>query len=246
MLRPFWNKIFKLNGYLGLGLVLLFGIPRFIIVLEANITRNYRPLSIVFICMCIVPFLLLSREGRYKIGLKKPGNYLWILYSFLIGVGTCAIMYAVAELLFGHSLSNWFLYISRSYAISGITLNDSQKLVYFIIYAISSMTFSPIGEELFYRGIVHACFAANRSERKASVLDSLAFGLTHLAHFGIVYSAGAWSFLFIPAVIWVTGMFLASRLFFLCKQKTQSILGAIICHAGFNITMIYFIFYHIL
>ena len=108
------------------------------------------------------------------------------------------------------------------------------------------MTFSPIGEELFYRGVVHACFATNNGEQKASIYDSLAFGLTHLAHFGIVYIAGAWSFLFIPALLWVIGMFFASRLFFVCKQKTQSILGAMICHAGFNITMIYFIFYHIL
>jgi membrane protease YdiL (CAAX protease family) len=152
----------------------------------------------------------------------------------------------VAELLFGNSFSNWFVYISKSYDTGAIIFNNSQRLTYFIIYAITSMTFSPIGEELFYRGVVHACFATHNCEHKASVYDSLAFGLTHLAHFGIVYIAGVWDFLFIPALLWVTGMFIASRLFFFCKQKTQSLLGAMICHAGFNMAMIYFIFYHIL
>jgi hypothetical protein len=108
------------------------------------------------------------------------------------------------------------------------------------------MTFSPIGEELFYRGVVHASFALEKSENTASIWDSIAFSLTHLAHFGIVFIDGKWKFIFIPALLWVTGMFFASRLFYLCKQKTKSLLGAVVCHAGFNVTMIYFIFYHIL
>jgi hypothetical protein len=108
------------------------------------------------------------------------------------------------------------------------------------------MTFSPIGEELFYRGIVHGSFAKELGERKASIIDSLAFALTHLAHFGIIYLSGNWHFLFLPAIMWVIFMFMASRIFFICKQKTGSIYGAIISHAAFNLTMMYFIFYHIL
>ena len=84
------------------------------------------------------------------------------------------------------------------------------------------------------------------AEQKASILDSLAFALTHLAHFGIVFVAGHWSFLFLPAAIWVMLMFLASRLFFICKVKSGSILGAILCHAGFNLAMTYYIIYFIL
>lgn len=246
MLRSFWNRYFKLDTYFGIALVLLFGIPRFIIVLNANMTRNYRPVSIIFLCMCIAPFILLTKEGRIKIGLKRPENRMWLIYSLLIGVFVSILMFAVAEILFGSSLSNWFVYISRSYATAAFHLNDRDRLTYFIIYAITSMTFSPIGEELFYRGIVHASFASDRSENKASVWDSAAFSLTHLAHFGFVFIDGKWGFLLIPALLWVIGMFFASRLFFLCKQKTKSILGAIFCHAGFNVTMIYLIFYHIL
>jgi membrane protease YdiL (CAAX protease family) len=108
------------------------------------------------------------------------------------------------------------------------------------------MVFSPIGEELFYRGIVHGSFVPKTGEHMASIIDSLAFALTHLAHFGIVYIMGNWSFLFVPSLLWVFFMFLTSRLFFLCKVKTGSILGAIASHAGFNLAMMYFILYHIL
>jgi hypothetical protein len=196
--------------------------------------------------MCIVPYLLLTKEGKRKIGLVKPGNNMWLIYSLLIGVSASACMFSIAEILFGNSLGNWFVYISRSYTTASYHLIDADRLTYFIIYAITSMTFSPIGEELFYRGIVHASFASDMNENTASVWDSVAFSLTHLAHFGIVFIGGKWKFILFPALLWIAGMFFSSRLFFLCKQKTRSIAGAIICHAGFNISMIYFIFYHIL
>jgi hypothetical protein len=196
--------------------------------------------------MCLVPFILLTKEGRRKIGIKRPENTVWLVYSLLIGVSVSILMFVIAEILYANSLNNWFVYISRSYAMASFHLNDRDRLDYFIIYAVTSMTFSPIGEELFYRGIVHASFATDKSENLASVWDSMAFSLTHLAHFGIIFIDGRWNFVLIPALLWVIGMFFASRLFFLCKQKTKSILGAIICHAGFNVTMIYFIFYHIM
>jgi membrane protease YdiL (CAAX protease family) len=93
---------------------------------------------------------------------------------------------------------------------------------------------------------VHGALAGSYQEKTASTLDSVAFALTHLAHFGIVYIAGRWHFLFLPAILWVCLMFLASKVFFFGKKKTGSIWGAVACHAGFNLAMMYFIFYWIL
>jgi membrane protease YdiL (CAAX protease family) len=245
MLRPIWQNIFKFNWVFGLVLVLILGIPRFIIVLHSNITGNYSRIAIIFLCMWLSPFLFLTKKGRRDIGIKKPANYFWLFYSFILGITICIIIYAIGVLLYKNSVSHWFVYISRSYSASGIALSTSQKFTYFLIYSLTGITFSPIGEELFYRGIVHASFAVDFGENKASILDSLAFALTHLAHFGIVYIAGGWQFLLIPALIWVTSMFITSRIFFFCKEKTGSILGAIVSHAAFNLTMMYLIFYQI-
>jgi len=116
-------------------------------------------------------------------------------------------------------------------------------MVYFLIYLFIIMTFSPIGEELFYRGVVHQAFREQLGEKRAAVIDSAAFALTHLAHFGIIYVAGAWKFLPLPALLWVTAMFFTCMVFNRVRQKSGTILGAILTHAGFNFAMGFLMFY---
>ena len=128
-------------------------------------------------------------------------------------------MYFIGDLLFGDEFRNWFVYISRTYDAPGLDL-ENNRFVTFIIFAIVSMTFSPIGEEFLYRGLIHRAFVPRFGENKASIIDSLSFALTHLAHFGIVYVAGAWHLYPIGALLWVILMFLVSRVFFIVKQRT--------------------------
>ena len=243
-LRPLWSRLFRFNWMFGLILILSICVPRFVLVLNANQTANYGAIGLIMLASAILPFLFLSRHGRRKIGIRKPTNYRWIGYSLVIGVLLSAALFALGYALYGDTFNNWYVYIGKSYGIAeGLSAQD--KLVYFLIYAVSGMTFSPIGEELFFRGIVHGSFAKDIGEHRASVVDSLAFALTHLAHFGIVYISGAWQFLPVPAMLWVLGMFVTSIAFFRCKQRTGSIIGAIVSHAGFNLAMIYVIFYHL-
>jgi len=237
----------KFNWQFGLTLILLFGIPRFLFVLEANRSGNYNFTSIIFVLMWLTPFLLLKKEGRNIIGLKRPGNIKWLIYSFLLGIFACTIVFFLGKYLYQNTIENWFVYISNSYSsIPADGLKGDNRQIYFAIFAVIGMTFSPIGEELLYRGLIHQSFVPEFGNNKASVLDSLAFAIVHLAHFGLVYFSGSWKVLFIPAFLWMILMFLASRLFFYCRSKTESIYGAILCHAGFNFAMTYYIFYHIL
>lgn len=237
----------KFNWQFGLTLILLFGIPRFFVVLEANRIGNYNFTSILFVIMVLTPFLLLSKQGREVIGIKWTKNRKWLGSSFVLGVLTCTIIFFLGKYLYQDSIENWFVYVSKSYSSIPIDeLKGDNKLIYFVMFAVIGMTFSPIGEELLYRGLIHQSFVPKFGNNKASILDSLAFAIVHLAHFGIVYANGSWKLLFVPAILWIALMFLTSRLFFYCKTKTGSIYGAIISHAGFNFTMTYFIFYHIL
>ncbi len=245
MLRQIWKDRIVLNWQFGLSLILLLGIPRFILVLQANMTGNYNLIPVIFMLMILSPYLLLSKSGRTHIGIKRPVKISRLFYCFLSGIGACIIAFSIATFFFGFSMENCFVYISKSYAVPA-ALSSSDRLIYFIIYALIGMSFSPIGEELFYRGLVHSSFADQFGEKQASAIDSSAFALTHLAHFGIVYLAGTWKFLFFPALLWLLMMYLASRLFFICKQKSGSLIGAILCHSGFNLAMMYFIFYKII
>ena len=244
--RSLFHGRIQFNWQLGLALILLFGIPRFLIVLQANRSGNYNFTSVIFLAMWALPFILLSKQGRAAIGLKKTQSYKWLLLAFILGIVACTVVYSAGQLLYSSSLHNWFVYIAKSFPIPAQQLEGSGRTIFFLLFAFISMTFSPIGEELLYRGLIHQSFAGRFSDSVASRVDSLAFAISHLPHFGILYTLGGWQFPVVPAVLWMGFMFLSSRLFFYCKYKSGSLYGAMLAHAGFNLAMIYFIFYHIL
>jgi membrane protease YdiL (CAAX protease family) len=241
-LRPVWNRIFNYNWKFGLFLILFVCIPRFILVLHANASGNYSYLGLIMVISAVAPFIFLSKYGRKKIGITKPQKNNWFLFAFLAGLAASILLYFLGQNLYGNSFENWYKYIGRSYNIpAGINQND--KTILFAVMALTGMVFSPIGEELFFRGIVHSSFAKSLGEKKASIVDSSAFALTHISHFGLVFVNNQWSFLTTPAFIWVLSMFFVSVLFFAFKNYSGSISGAVICHAAFNLGMIYCIFY---
>lgn len=164
---------------------------------------------------------------------------MWILYSFIIGAVFSLVLYYIGYKLYGTTVENWYAYIGR---INLLPDHDS-RFIPFIISAIVGMTFSPIGEELFFRGFISGCFATNYGSQKGSIIDSLAFALTHLSHFGIVFAFGSWHFFLLPSLIWVSAMFLVSIIFFECKKRSGSILGAMVCHSAFNLFMFYSVYY---
>ena len=240
-LRPAWRR-FRYDWPLGLALILLFGVPRFWLVLRANVTEQYNLVSIIFVLMMITPFILLTRFGRISIGMVRPAKPNWLLYGFAGGVVAAVLVYFLGDVLFGDSMQNWYVYISRAYSTPG----DLDTHLMFGIMALITMTFSPIGEELLYRGVVHGAFKRRFGENNASKIDSLAFALTHLAHFGVVYVAGSWQLFPAPAVMWVVMMFIVSRFFFLCKLMSGSLWASVVAHAGFNLGMTYCIWYWVL
>ncbi len=241
-LRPFWNKHFKFNWKFGFFLIAVICVPRIILVLKANQSGNYAAIGGIMLLSALVPFIFLNKTGRSRIGITGTHKIGGLLLTFIAGIAFSIILYIIGKELYGGSYQNWYKYIAKSYQIpEGISGND--KLTMFSIMAVTGMIFSPIGEELYFRGIVHGSFANSIGEKKAVIVDSLAFATTHIAHFGLVFVNDVWSFYPIPSLIWVMGMFLASVLFFRAKKLTGSLSGAIVCHAGFNLGMIYSIFY---
>jgi uncharacterized protein len=168
----------------------------------------------------------------------------------LPAAGAGAVMalgvHAGATALWGHTVSHPFAYIARSYSSVPATPSEDDRLIYFIIFTVIGMLFSPLGEEFLYRGVAHESFAGQLGDRRAALIDAAAFAATHLAHFGVVFVAGEWAFLPLPALFWVTAMFLASLAFYGFRKLTGSLAGAVVAHAGFNLAMNWVIFYAIL
>jgi membrane protease YdiL (CAAX protease family) len=240
--RPFRRAV-GLNARTAVVLLVGFGLVRMALVLQANVTGSYQVVSLVFVAMALLPFLVLTRSGRRTIGIVRPARWRWMLPAALAGVACCLIAFAIFTTLWGASASNPFAYIAGSYSAVPGSLSDADRMIYFAIFAVIGMLFSPLGEELLYRGLAHEGVAAALGDRRAALVDAGAFALVHLAHFGIVYIAGAWAFLPVPAALWVGAMFLSSLVFYAFRVLTGSILGAIVAHAGFNLAMNFVIFY---
>ena len=245
LLRKVWENLITFDWRYGITLILLFGIARFIIVLNGIATGSNAYVSIIFLVMIITPIVFLNREGRKQSGFRRPTQYLWILYSFSLGLLAAFLFHLLGIGLFQKSLSNWFVYIGSTYPLDFAAISPDEKQVYFFIYAIIGMTFSPLGEEFLDRGVIHRSLAIDIGDKNAALIDSAAFGLTHLAHFGLIYTAGQWRLLTVPALLWVMLIFLTGLLFNLCRNRSGSIWGAVIAHAGFNLGMTYLIFYHL-
>ena len=241
-LRPFWGRLFNFDWKFGLFLILIICIPRFFLVLNANSGGNSGYMGLMMTISGIAPFLFLSKFGQEKIGIVKPKNYSWLITAFVVGLSASILLHALGQFLYGNSYENWYNYTGKIFKIP-VGINPSNKANLFIINALIVMTFSPIGEELFFRGIVHSSFAKSIGDKKASFVDSSAFALTHIAHFGLVFVNNQWKFLMIPTLIWVLSMFGVSVLFFISKKCVGSIWGAVVCHSAFNFGMAYCIFY---
>lgn len=246
--KPFAAARFRFNWKTGTWLLALFSFTRFALVLHANLTRNYQVVALVFVAMLLLPWLLLTRAGRRTIGLVWPRRWAGILLGGGLGALSCAALFYLTTFCYGLGEGNSLVYIARTYGNLPAVLTDQNRLVYFLIFAGTSMVFSPLGEEVFYRGLIHECFSRSVGSRKATWIDSAAFALVHMAHFGLVYAGptGGWRLLLGPALLWMTCLLGTCLLFSLARSVSGSLVGSIVAHALFNLTMNYFIFYHIL
>ncbi|MDR6414095.1 type II CAAX prenyl endopeptidase Rce1 family protein [Pseudarthrobacter sulfonivorans] len=243
--RPPFRSLLPLNLGTGILLLIIFGLVRVALVLQANVTGSYQAVGVVFVAMIALPWVLLTREGRKHVGMVRPTRRRWVLPAGLAGVAMALGVHSAATTLWGHSLSHPFAYIALSYSSVPVSPSEDDRLIYFIIFAVIGMLFSPIGEEVLYRGVAHESFAAQLGDRRAALIDAAAFAVTHLAHFGVVYVAGVWAFLPLPALFWVAAMFVASLVFYGFRKLIGSLLGAVAAHAGFNLAMNWVIFYAI-
>lgn len=236
-IRTPFRRFFALDVRSAVILLVLFGVVRVALVLQANVTGSYQVVGVVFAAMIALPWVLLTREGRRRIGLVRPARARWLVPAALAGLGSAALVHLVGSALWGTTVEHPFVYIARSYSAVPSPLGEGERLMFFLIFAGIGMTFSPLGEEILYRGLAHEGLATGVGNRGAALIDAAAFALVHLAHFGIVYVSGVWAFLPAPALFWVAAMFAVSIMFFAFRRLSGSLWGAITAHAGFNLGM---------
>ena len=219
----------------------ILALPRFYWMLQGN----YNAIIWIFLVMMVLPFLLLSKSGRTQIGFIKPSSWLRMVIAFCIGSIGAVLVYALGVALYGTtSPLNWYVAVKatimqRGDIIAAVRANPAL----FLVFALPAMIFSPLGEELFFRGIFHEALAERFNNRVALFADAAAFGLTHIAHYGLVVQGGALTILFPSVIWWVLLMAATSLLFSFARAQAGTLWAAVLCHAGFNATMMWCIFF---
>lgn len=219
--------------FLTIVLAIAFGAMRAAGTLGPAGLRFLLPLGFVF--MALVPSLLLTAEGRREIGFKKPASPSIYLLAAGLGAVSAVACYLLGVGLFGLSSENWFVSIVNNFSQNVPTTFSVFQL--YLMFTLTSISFSPIGEEIFFRGLLQRALEDRFSTSASTWIESLAFGLVHLCHHGLV--AGAAGLVLLPrsAAIWFALMVALAHLLAWVRKQSGSLYPAIAAHAVFNFTM---------
>jgi hypothetical protein len=197
-----------------------------------------------FLAMWTLPFILLSAQGRREIGLRKQGNSpSALVLSALAGACSGLAVYVAGMVIYGASPDNWCVSIRDEFQIA--QLRAAMPLAAaFAAIVLPAMIFSPIGEEILFRGLLHQSFVRRWNLPVATAVNGLAFGLVHLHVHGIWHDAAGFHLRLVSGVLMVLLMAGVSAVFTLCRLRTGSLYAAMVAHSACNLAMIATIFFH--
>lgn len=227
----------------GVILLTVTALVRILVVLGANATGSYQLVSVYFVALIALPWIMCTRSGRRRIGFVRPRGGKAVALAIGMGAAACAATATLLTALFGQSLANPFVYIASSYSAIPHPLADADRLIYFLIFVVINATLSPIGEEVLYRGMATEMLRTRLTGRTTAMIEAGVFALVHLAHFGIIFTVDGWKVLPVPAALWCAAMFLTALVFARSRRAAGSLVGAILSHSAYNVTMTALIFY---
>lgn len=198
-------------------------------------------LPLGFVLMMLAPWVVLNREGRRQIGLARPASAWTYLPAVLIGALAAALCFGLGMAVFGLGADNWFVTIASYYRRSVDTSNFTLAQLH-LTFTLPALLFSPVGEELFFRGVLQRALEERLNTTTSTVGECAAFGLVHLCHHGLL--PGVVGVILLPwsGAIWVLLMFALALYFARLRRRSHSLLPPIAAHAAFNLTMNVFIF----
>lgn len=238
-LRPFWQSYFGNVLFVALLFGVIFIVIRGFGVLGPAALRPVLPLG--FTLMTLMPFIFLNKNGRQQIGFQASKNWKYYAVAILLGAVAATICYFLGLWLFGMTKENWYISIRDSY-LDNIALNGIQMKQAFWIITLPALIFSPLGEEIYFRGFLQESLATKLSYRNSMILESLFFGLIHLFHHGIIHQNGNYDMLPVSGALWVVLMSGTAFSFAWLRKTSGSLYPAIMAHVAFNFVMNTWIF----
>jgi membrane protease YdiL (CAAX protease family) len=193
-------------------------------------------LPLGFTLMALVPFLLLDAAGRRDMGLRASNSARAYLIAVVAGSIAALACFALGYALFGTSVDNWFVTIANNYRQTMDTTGWPVSRLH-LTFTIPALIFSPIGEEIFFRGYLQYALERRFSVRASTIAECAAFGLVHLCHHGLLLTAAGLALRPLSGPLWVALMFGAALLFAYLRKSSGSLVPAIVAHVCFNFVM---------
>jgi uncharacterized protein len=241
-IRPLWRKICP-NGLILLGIVLLI----------LTLFRAYGTIvggpgqmtMLGFLLMWFVPLLFLTHQGRSDIGLTLPKGFGWGISAPLLGLMLALVCYWIGILFYDDSDQHWFQSVAATFLQDERVLQMPRNKLFWM-FTIPAMIFSPIGEEILFRGCIQRVVQDRWGLIWGVGVSAFLFATVHLFHHGIALGEEGLKVFWISGFLrWVL-MIVTSLGFSWLRIKYQSILPAIIGHSFYNLGMNYTIFYLLL
>jgi uncharacterized protein len=235
-----WKR-WRVNALvIGFIFAILFAMIRGFGMLGPQAARPLIPLG--FVLMMVLPFIFLTSNGRQQIGLRRSNTILSYAAAILYGALAATLCFALGFVFFDDSPDNWFVTIRNYYIAQVPGAMDMPLQTFFIIATVPALIFSPIGEEIFFRGFLQDALQGRFGLRTSMVIETAIFGLVHVFHHGLVRTNGAIHFYPLSGMLWVMLMVLTAYGFALLRKRSASIFPAILAHAVFNFVMNLYIF----
>ena len=107
----------------------------------------------------------------------------------------------------------------------------------FLLFAVPAVLFSPVGEEIFFRGMTYTLPADRWGGRSAGWISALAFAGIHLFHHSLFRDPSGVHFRWIPGGLWFGLMILLRGMFTVIRKNSGSSWPGAAAHAAFNLSM---------
>lgn len=139
--------------------------------------------------------------------------------------------------LYAGSPDNWYVTVAESMLRDG-RLGNLPDTSLFLALAVPAAMFSPIGEEFFFRGVLHETMAERVGPIRAGLMTATLFGVMHIVHHGLAVAPDGLELRAVSGALWVLLTIGLGLLFTALRSYSGSIWAAVVCHATFNIVMV--------
>ncbi len=236
LLRPFWGRL----GIAPWGLFLL----AFAVLAAARFYSAFGPpqfralFLLQVLAMWALPWIFLSAQGRRGIGISKPRKWLPALaLSGMAGSIAGLLSFALGWAMPHDSSNNLLAVVQKSLQLEQMRAAMPLGLI-LLATGVPAIILTPVGEEVFFRGIMQQAFTQRFNGIAATLVQGAAFGVVHLQLVALWHDAAGFHVRWIEVAATLVAGVLLAGLFTFCRMRSGSLFASIAAHAACNLAML--------